>query len=163
MPSFPLPLQYPTFAGMADFEKLNRSVAGWAETQKRKMILAVGALTLKDRRALQKSAWLKANDKEYKPLAKSIGFALKEDFGQVSRVNFRLVRHGIFFERGVGRGRKASGGKTTPHPFIKPVLDPAIDQLADIIASEYADSAVGEIKFIVPGILSRRVKIISNG
>jgi len=148
---------------MADFEKLNAAIAEWAEIQKKKMILAVGALTLKDRRALQKSAWSKANYAEYKPLAKSIGFSLKGDFGQVSRVNFRLIKHGIFFERGVGRGRKAGGGKTTPHPFIKPVLDPAIDQLADIIASEYADAAVGEIKFIVPGILSRRIKIDNNG
>jgi len=143
-------------------DNLNEEIAGWARMQTRKMVQAVSALTLKDKHALRKAAWNAAKDPDYKPLTKSIGFGLKKDFGQVSRVNFRMARHGIFFERGVGRGRKANSANTRPHPFIKPILDPAIDELAAIIAEGYADVVQGEIKFNLPGIISRRVKIVTK-
>lgn len=163
-PSFRLHGACSHICDMAEIsENLNSNISEWAILQTRKMQRRVNELTLKDRRAIQKSLWAKANEAQYKPLAKSIGVGISEDFGQVSRINFRLVRHGIFFERGVGKGRKASSGKTIPHPFIRPVLDPAIDELADLIASNAADSAVAEIKFVVPGILSRRIKITNNG
>lgn len=145
------------------YDQLNESVAGWAKEQARAMRRLVGQMTLKNKHAARKRAWLKANDPEYKQLEKSIGFGLRKDAGQVSRINFKLARHGIFYERGVGKGRKVNASNTRPHPFIKPTLDPAIDLLAEIIASEYADITVGEIKFVVPGIISRRIKIQNNG
>lgn len=150
-------------ADSAKYDRLNESVAGWAKVQSRSMRRLVAQMSLKDKHALRKRAWAKANEADYKSLEKSLGFGLKKDAGQVSRVNFRMVRHGVFYERGVGKGRKAGASNTRPHPFIKPTLDPAIDQLAEIIASEYADLAVGEIKFVVPGIISRRIKIQNNG
>lgn len=145
-----------------EIDRLNEEIAGWARMQTRKMVQAVASLTLKDKHALRKAAWNAAKDPNYKPLEKSIGFGLKRDFGQVSRVNFRMARHGIFFERGVGRSRKVNSANTRPHPFIKPILDPAIDELATIIAEGYADVVQGEIKFNLPGIIARRVKIVTQ-
>lgn len=150
-------------ADVPKYRNLNEAVAGWAKAQSREMRRLVGQMTLKDKHAARKRAWAKAKDPEYKPIDKSLGFGLRKDSGQVSRVNFRLVRHGVFYERGVGKSRKAKSPSARPHPFLRPTLDPAIDQLAEIIASEYADLAVGEIKFVVPGIISRRIKIQNNG
>lgn len=147
---------------LPEIDRLNEEIAGWARMQTRKMVQAVASLTLKDKHALRKAAWNAAKDPNYKPLEKSIGFGLKRDFGQVSRVNFRMARHGIFFERGVGRSRKVNSANTRPHPFIKPILDPAIDELATIIAEGYADVVQGEIKFNLPGIIARRVKIVTQ-
>jgi hypothetical protein len=45
---------------------------------------------------------------------------------------------------------------------LAPILNPAIDVLADLVAANYADAAGGNIKFFIPGIISRRVKIVTK-
>lgn len=144
------------------YEKLNEDVVGWAKYQAQRLRRQVGSLTLKDKHALRKALWHKKNDPEYKALEKSIGSGNKKEFGQVTRINFRFKKQGIYFEHGVGRGRLVRSAAAKPKPWIKPILDPAIDQLADLIAENYADIAAGEIKFVVPGILNRRI-LINNG
>lgn len=138
------------------YDQANAEITAWARAVKKKMAVQVGTLTLKDRRALQKAAWAKAKNPEYKPLQASIGSNFRRDFGQISRINFSFSRHGIFLERGAGQGRKGKGAK----PWIVPTVDPAIDQLADLLVERFADVVAGEIKFTIPGIISRRVKIV---
>lgn len=141
------------------YDQINEEITAWAKLVRKKLVQRVGSLTLKDQRALQKAVWNKLKDKDYKPLAQSIGANTKKDFGQISRINFRFSKQGIFLERGAGRGRTA--GKYAK-PWIVPTVDPAIDQLADILAQEFADMSLGEIKFSIPGIISRRVKITGD-
>ena len=145
------------------FEQLNADVKAWAKFQSQRMQRLVGSLTLKTKIALYKSVRNALRDKEYKKLKPSVGGALKQELGQVNRINFRFAKQGIWLERGVGKGRRANSSKSNPKPWLAPVLDPAIDELAALIAENYSDIAAGEIKFTVPGILARRVKISSNG
>lgn len=147
---------------MANYNELNSEISAWAKVQRNRMIRTVAGLTLKDKVAIRKAAWAAGNSPDYRPLAKSIGVGLRRSDGAISRVNFVFPKHGIYLERGVGRGRKANTSSVKPKPFIKPILDPAIDQLADMLAAGYADIAAGEIKFTVPGIISRRIKIVAN-
>lgn len=147
---------------MADFDQLNKDVSGWAKYQSQKMRRQVGALTLKDKHALYKSTRQKATNPDYKQLEKSIGAGIDRKYGQVSRINFRFARHGIFLEHGVGRGRPVRSGAANPKPWIKPILDPALAELADLIEKNYADIAGGELKLNIPGIISRRIEI-KNG
>ncbi len=149
-------------AETSDFNKLNEDVAGWAKHQAQRMRRQVGSLTLKDKHALRKALANKKNDPDYKPLEKSIGSGNKKNFGQVTRVNFRFAKHGIYLEHGVGKGRRVRTAAARPKPWLAPILDPAIDELADLIAENYADIAGGEIKFFIPGITDRRI-IIDNG
>ena len=144
-------------------EKLefNEEVAGWARLVKSKMIQRVAALTLKDKYAVKRRQARKK--KGEKLLVPSLGFAMKKEFGDVVRVNFKFVRHAIFFEHCVGRGRPVRSPKANPHPFLALSIDPAISALADIVAEHYADVAIGEIKFTIPGIINKRVKIQANG
>ena len=143
-------------------KELQKEVKGWAVIQKNRMVTRVLTLQLKDKVALKKRV-AHMNKEEYKPLAGSLGFGLKLEFGFVRRVNFRFSKQGIFFEHGVGRGRLRGSAQATPHPFLAAVLDKGIDQLADIIANADADALVGEIKFFIPGIIDRRIKITNNG
>lgn len=138
------------------YDEANAAMVEWAKLVKKKLAQRVGSLRLKDRRALQKLAWNKANIEEYRILERSIGSSYKKDFGQISRINFPFSRQGIFLEHGAGR-RRPKG--TNPKPWIVPTLDPAIDELADILVERFADIVAGEIKFSIPGIISRRVKI----
>ncbi len=147
---------------LSGFDKLNQDVAGWAKFQAQKMQRLVGSLTLKDKHALRKSLWAAAKDPDYKPLKQSIGSALKKEYGQVTRINFRFSKQGIWLEHGVGKWRPVRSAAANPKPWLAAALDPAIDTLAELIADNYADIAAGEIKFFIPGILDRRIKI-KNG
>ena len=152
------------FCAMAeeDFEQLNKDVSDWAKFQSQRLRRLVGALTLKDRHAVQKAIRAAIRSNQYKPLKTSIGSALRKESGQVNRINFRFSKQGIWLEHGVGRGRPVRSAAANPKPWLKPVLDPALDILANLISDNYADIAAGEIKFFIPGITDRRIKI-NNG
>lgn len=144
------------------FEQLNKDVSAWAKYQAQQMQRRVGSLTLKDKHAVQKAIRAAIKSNEYKPLQTSIGSALKKEFSQVTRVNFRFSKQGIWLEHGVGKGRRVRSAAANPKPWIAPILDPALDRLADLIADNYADISAGEIKFFIPGIIDRRIQI-KNG
>lgn len=148
---------------MADYDELNKSIREWGKITSTQLKRRVIGITLKDRIALRKTILHKAKNPSYKRLSSSIGPSYKESFGQVNRINFRFSRQGIFLEHGVG-GKKGGGSvKHTPRPWIAPILNIAIDELADLLATKYSDLVSGELKFVVPGIIDRRIKIENNG
>ena len=150
-------------ADTAQYDQLNKDVSGWAKVQSQRMQRLVGSLTLKDKVAVYKAVRNAIKNSQYKPLKPSIGSAIKKDFGQVNRINFRFAKQGIWLEHGVGKNRRVRSANARPKPWLAPVLNPAIDELANLIAENYLDIAAGEIKFFIPGILDRRVKIQNNG
>lgn len=144
--------------------EIDNSMKAWAVLQKNRLTAKVISLQLNDKIALKKRVHHINNTKDYQPLAGSIGVNIRNSFGFPERVNFKFAKQGIFFETGVGKGRKKGSGQATPHPWLVPVLDLGIQELADILADMAADNAVGEIKFFIPGVVTRRVKIsIRNG
>lgn len=144
------------------YSELNDSLRDWSRLQVRALKGQVHRLALKDRRSLQKRLQYAVSNPDEKSLAESTGFSVGKSFGQIERVNFRFQRHGIFYERGrFGAGRKGSRQREAK-PWIAPVLDPAISSLADLLVERYADIIQGEIKFTVPGVLNRRIRI-DNG
>lgn len=149
-------------ANTRDFEQLNKDVSAWAKYQSQRMQRLVATLTLKDKHAIRKATWQKNKNTEYKPLEKSIGANLKRDFGDVRRINFRFSKQGIWMEHGVGKSRPARSARVRPKPWLQPILEPALDTLADLVANNYADRAAGEIKFLIPGIINRRIQV-NNG
>lgn len=143
-------------------KEFNDAVRGWAAVQRRRLVSRVVSLQLKDKVALKKRIALKNSNEDYKPLVPSLGFGLKKEFGVVNRINFRFAKHGIYFEHGVGRGRPIGSANVRPNPFLAPIINSSIDELADIVASQYADIAAAEIKFSIPGIVTTRVKVTLN-
>ena len=149
-------------AEVVEYEQINKEVKEWAKFQAQRMARLVGSLTLRDKIAVYKSVQNAAKNPKYKPLNTSISGWVKRELGAPARVNFKFQRHGVFMEHGVGRGRGIGSSGARPKPWLAPILDPAIQQLADIMASEYADITAGEIRFLIPGIIDRRIKI-NNG
>jgi len=149
-------------ADLSKYDSLNESAKEWAKNNATKMRRLVGSLVLRDKIAVYKAVKNAAKSDKYKPLEPSIGASLKRQFGVTNRINFRFSKQGIWLEHGVGKGRPVRSSAARPKPWLAPVLNPAIDELADIISSQYADIAAGEIKFQIPGILDRRIKI-NNG
>jgi hypothetical protein len=149
-------------ADLTQYELLNESAKEWAKLNATKMRRLVGSLTLRNKIAVYKAVRNAIKNKEYKPLEPSIGSAIKKDAGQVNRINFKFAKQGIWLEHGVGKGRGRGSSGARPKPWIAPILDGALDELAAILSEKYADIAAGEIKFLIPGIIDRRIKI-NNG
>lgn len=106
-------------------EKFNFAVKEWATKTKEILISNVDDKTTKGKR----SAIYKENGSIIeKKLVKSIGFHLnKTKKGNVTeRVRFAFERHGVFLEKGVGKGIR---NKTE---WFKKSIDNQIDELADI-------------------------------
>jgi hypothetical protein len=66
--------------------------------------------------------------------------------GVVDRVGFKLLRYGVYVEKGVGKGRKINSGKTKPKPWFNPTIRPALTELSDIAQQHYADVVVRGVR-----------------
>jgi gamma-glutamylcysteine synthetase len=141
--------------------ELRKAAQVWAKSTAAKLRLRVGTLTLKDKIAVYKAVRSAINNPEYKPLVPSIGY---NGIGklEVDRINFRFAKQGIWLEHGVGKNRRVRSSNARPKPWIAPILDQNLAELADILADKYADIAAGEIKLFIPGIYDRRIRI-NNG
>jgi len=97
---------------------------------------------------------------EQSELRDSIGGGVRTRQGIVESVAFSFVRHGIFLEHGVGRGRPIGSAKARAlaQPWLKPVLPDAIEDLAVLLADEYADIIASEVRLLIPGIIDTTVK-----
>jgi len=58
---------------------------------------------------------------------------------KINTIGISMVKHAIFKEKGVGRGRGIDSGKTTPDPIINPTLEQELPLLADQLGENYAD------------------------
>jgi len=136
-------------------EAMDKAIEEWGAMVISKMLRQLAKMGLHNRLVL-----IKATEKKKRPsLMKSLKTRLKRKDGQLDRISIAFIQHGIFFEHGVGKGRPKGSSGAKPNLWIKPILDPAIEQLADIIAEGYADLAVEELKINIPGIISTKVKI----
>lgn len=132
-------------------EDLLKETRAWGNLTAKQLRFRVASLGLKDRVRI---------DGEVK-LIQSIRSSTRSRGGEVQSVAFSFVRHGIFLERGVGRGRKPGTAQAiaASRPWLRPVLEPAVDELANLLAEKYADLAAGELKLTIPGVLTTKVKI----
>lgn len=62
--------------------------------------------------------------------------------GAIDRISNAFVRHGIYVEKGVGRGRGIHSGRTTPNEWFNPVMREQVPLLADDLGANAADLLV---------------------
>lgn len=141
-----------------DQKKLAKESMVWLKKTNSQLLFKLGTLNLYQKSKLMSSL------RRRKPkdiLTKNLGYKLNKVRGEVSRLSFSFVRHGIFLERGVGKNRpvNSSAAKSSAKPWLEPVLKPAIEDLADSLAEFYSDEIADEIRFLVPGIIDERVKL----
>jgi hypothetical protein len=107
-------------------------------------------------------------------LLRSLRGKTKQEFGEIDRVSYHFIKHGVFFHKGVGRGYTMVGGrvvrgykfdshiirkrqdkpaaivlggevKREPKEWFNPVLDTEVPKLADLVAEMKADMAVNMV------------------
>ena len=59
--------------------------------------------------------------------------------GMVFAIGFSFEQHGIFVEKGVGKGRGINSGKTNPMPWFNPIMDEEVPLLANELGLDIAD------------------------
>ena len=151
-------------------EAFNQALSFWAKETRDQLKQRLTGLGLDQRRTIQRgSSRLRtaslsstAGTKrlvrdEY--LIESIKSSIRRSGLEVESVGFSFARHGIFLETGVGKNRPKGSGKENPQPWIAPVLDRQVQELAAIIGDGYADLITGELNIVIPGIYSTRITI----
>jgi hypothetical protein len=128
-----------------------KEVRGWSRITAKKLMFRVAALNLQERVLL-------ANQER---LRTSIKSNVKTRFLEVERVSFSFPIQGIFIEHGVGKGRLARSANAQQHvkQWIKPGMDEAVAELADLLANEYADIAAETLAIRIPGQITTKIKV----
>ena len=129
-------------------EQMDQEIRAWGRLTRKALLFRLHSLGLQDRVALQGELQLR----------KSLRSKIRKKNGDIERISFAFARHGIFLERGVGKGRPVGSAQATKaaKPWLKPTLDPAIETLADLLENEYADIAAAELRLFIPGIIDTK-------
>jgi len=135
-------------------ESLEKEIRGWARITKKQLAYKLPGLNLKQRIQIAKEL-----DKDL-PLKASLGYSVRKKQGDLESVAFTFVRHGIFFEHGVGRGRLkgSSAAKKAANPWLSEVLPDATDELANILEEKYSDLIQSELRLLIPGVIDVNLK-----
>lgn len=65
--------------------------------------------------------------------------------GLPQRIAWGFAKHGVFREKGVGKGRGIKSGKTNPAPWFNPTMQVQVEKLADIVNDKFAELTVKKI------------------
>jgi hypothetical protein len=144
-------------------EKLNADVKNWGSQTHTMLAQKLLGMGFRDRIAVAriKKMAKKAGETQptEPPLIPNIKTKYKDRSGEIYSIRFSFPRHGIFVEHGVGRGRPITSSRRRPRPWLSVVIPNQVDRLADIIAADYADLAVRDIRFLIPGIFDVTTQI----
>lgn len=130
-------------------EALDKELNAWSLMTRQKLLYRLASLNLKE------TARLKGSIK----LVKSLRHKLRKRNGEIESIGFTFARHGIFLEHGVGKGRPIGSSKAAQYKklWLKPVLEPSVEDLADLLEKQYSDILAAEVKINIPGVLTSKV------
>jgi hypothetical protein len=103
-------------------------------------------------RTEQMKSWIFGHDVMFEgDLHAELRFKIRESFGKAAIISWQFPRHGVFVEKGVGRGNPIGGvgstNKRKPKPwFQQSVTDASIAELERILGTEYESINVRTIK-----------------
>lgn len=92
-------------------------------------------------------------------LINTLHFGVKKKQQEIVGVQLSFVRHGIFYEHGVGRGRTVDSPQANKAAkvWLNPSLNIAAEEIADLLAERYADLLAEEVRILVPGIIDTKI------
>lgn len=134
---------------------LTKEVRAWAAVTEINLQRRLASLGLRERARLL--------TEDSPRLRSSVVVGLKKHQGEIDYAWISFARHGIYLEQGTGRGRPVRSAKATAAAkhWLSVELPAAVEDLADRLASGFADVIAAEIKLNVPGVYS--TKISGNG
>jgi hypothetical protein len=139
---------------LARQEELRKEVKQWSRATKKQLLFRLNSLNLRERKKIG----------DVKPLRKSLADTVTFRDRAVEKVAFSFVRHGIFLEHGVGKGRPVGSpqAKANAKKWLSEVIPEQFDELADIIQDQYGDIIEEELRLLIPGIVDLTTKPIPD-
>lgn len=153
----------------------NTDVAGWGKRVRNRSISNARRLKNQGARPRSKVLHMRSNDEE--ELGQSIGQKVFKRDGEIDCVGFSFARHGVFWQKGVGRGHVMQNGivvrgykkkigrnlhdkrtsfvsvagpiKRKPVDWFNGLIDQEIENLADIVAEHYADRVINATRMTI--------------
>ncbi len=142
-----------------EYDEFNKRIEEWVGSTRTRLKQQISTLSMKGKGALLRSLQGKTH----------------QDYGEIDRISYTFLRHGVFFHKGVGRGYPMMGGRVVrgfkfdsrlarkrsgkpayiildreikrhPKEWFNPVLDQEVPRLADLVAELKADMAVDSLK-----------------
>jgi hypothetical protein len=89
------------------------------------------------------------SDKATGNLQKSLSSKTKKQHGEIERITFQLPRYGVFFHKGVGRGRGINSGNTKPKPFLNESIESELPKLQTFISENYQDRIINHTRALI--------------
>ena len=143
-------------------EAMDAEILGWAKLTRTKLMLSLISIGVADKIKLAKTVSRIRSKKgggfqKEEFLTKSLSKYLRKKNGDIEAVGFSFAQHGIFIERGVGRGRPVGSTRAAAQkrPWIDNTLPAEVDALANLLEEKYADIAAAELKIVIPGIITK--------
>ena len=88
-------------------------------------------------------------------LLRSLKHNYSMSYGVISKISIKFIRHGVFFQKGVGRGYRSTNGivhkvrpgemRRRPEDWFNQTLDQRVPILADQVCKVQADAAVNSM------------------
>lgn len=156
------------------YRELDAAVTGWSKNTRQQLLMRLAQLGLKDRVALRRRLKVIASSpggKEIRsylggkqdepPIYSNLRVTPKRKNEDLERISILFPRHGIFIEHGVGKYRpvRSPAANRAKRPWLSLVLPNAIEDLADLLAEEYADIAVAELRINIPGVFKMDIDV----
>ena len=149
-------------------QAFNKDVAGWGKRVRNQTIFNARKLKNPAARPRSKVKTMRSNDEEV--LSQSIGEKTYKSDGEIDCIGFLFARHGVFWQKGVGRGYVMQNGIVTrgqkkriginkhdkrttfiatagpirrkPVDWVNGLISREFKTLADIVAEPYADRVI---------------------
>lgn len=140
-------------------EQMENDLRDFGKQTRRDLLRQLASLDLKDRSEIFSRITYRTRGgtrvQREPPLQKSITSKLRKRDGSVEALAWGFVRHGIFLEHGVGKGRpvRSPQANRAARPWLRPVLEPAVEELADLLENLYADIISAEVRIRIPGVI----------
>lgn len=149
-------------------EEMNKAVRQWGNLTKSQLIRHLLKMGLKEKAELKRqvtrlriftNAAGESSLRRSEFLIPSMSVGLRKSRGELQSVWISFERHGIFYERGVGRYRKVGSAEArkAARPWLSVILPQRTEELAALLAEHYADIAAAELRILIPGIIDTRI------
>ena len=156
-------------------QAFNKDVAGWGKRVRNQTIFNARKLKNPAARPRSKVKTMRSNDEEV--LSQSIGEKTYKSDGEIDCIGFSFARHGVFWQKGVGRGYVMQNGIVTrgqkkriginkhdkrttfiatagpirrkPVDWFNGLISREVETLADIVADLYADRVINTARMTI--------------
>jgi len=139
---------------MQSAEKINQIARAWKNETKRILIRNVATLATSGREFDYTNIRTRVSHSTSKLQSNIRGHEHKQ-YGQIDKLSFSFLKHGVFLQKGVGRGYRSKNGRVykvspsrttgfnrSPKDWFNSTLDNRVPILADKLGEEMANAVV---------------------